>query len=320
MLYFQNILYIYSDTVGNESALSQAAHLAEMHQAKLTIAFPFTKNAIPDSLGFGKEHITKFFDEKEAEHDLIVSKFSSKIPVSKKSLLNDSYIDIVKLVGKYSYDLVVKPSENEGLKSKLFGSNDMGYLRQCPCPVWIVNSNNQHNPVVIAAVDVKSDYPSHELRLRRQLNLDVLQAANTLASVKNTTIHIVAVWHAESENTMRNSPFFKEYKIGINAYVDKAEKACKSSLHSLCDEYINLCRIRETNVPIYELVMLKGHPRKELPEYAHSINAETVVMGTVARVGIPGFIVGNTAESILYRLNQSVFAIKPEGFKSPVLN
>jgi len=44
-----------------------------------------------------------------------------------------------------------------------------------------------------------------------------------------------------------------------------------------------------------------------------------VVMGTVARVGIPGFIIGNTAESILYRLNQSVFAIKPQGYVSPVL-
>ena len=320
MLHFQNILYIYSDTVKNEIALGQAVLLAQAHKAKLTIAFPLSKNIIPDSLGFSKKDISNYIEEIEAQRDQIVSNCSSEITVVKKSLITDSYMDIVKLVGKNAHDLVVKPPEDEGLMGKLFGSNDMGYLRQCPCPVWIVSPNDQHKPIVIAAVDVKNDYPSNELKLRRQLNLDVLEAANTLASLNKASVHIVAVWSAESENTIRNLPFFKDDKVGINAYVNKAEAACHSSLNSLADEFMNLCRIRQNTMPAYELVMLKGHPRKELPEYAHSISAEAVVMGTVARVGIPGLIVGNTAESILYRLNQSVFAIKPDGFKSPILS
>ena len=41
-------------------------------------------------------------------------------------------------------------------------------------------------------------------------------------------------------------------------------------------------------------------------------------MGTVARTGIAGLIMGNTAESILDQLEQSVIAIKPQGFVSPV--
>jgi universal stress protein E len=43
-----------------------------------------------------------------------------------------------------------------------------------------------------------------------------------------------------------------------------------------------------------------------------------VVMGTVARTGVPGFIMGNTAETILSQIDCSVLAIKPPGFTTPV--
>jgi len=41
-------------------------------------------------------------------------------------------------------------------------------------------------------------------------------------------------------------------------------------------------------------------------------------MGTVARTGIQGFIMGNTAENILNQLDCSVLAVKPPGFVTPV--
>ena len=46
--------------------------------------------------------------------------------------------------------------------------------------------------------------------------------------------------------------------------------------------------------------------------------SDLLVMGTIARTGIAGFIVGNTAERLLPRIPCSVLAIKPEGFVSPV--
>jgi nucleotide-binding universal stress UspA family protein len=41
-------------------------------------------------------------------------------------------------------------------------------------------------------------------------------------------------------------------------------------------------------------------------------------MGTVARTGISGFFMGNTAETILNQLDCSVLAVKPQGFVTPV--
>jgi universal stress protein E len=42
------------------------------------------------------------------------------------------------------------------------------------------------------------------------------------------------------------------------------------------------------------------------------------VMGTLGRAGIGGILIGNTAETILNRIDCSVMAIKPRGFVTPV--
>ncbi len=41
-------------------------------------------------------------------------------------------------------------------------------------------------------------------------------------------------------------------------------------------------------------------------------------MGTIARAGVSGVLIGNTAEAVLDQLMCSVLAIKPVGFKTPV--
>lgn len=65
--------------------------------------------------------------------------------------------------------------------------------------------------------------------------------------------------------------------------------------------------------------LIEGWARKEIPVLAKRIDADLVVMGTVARTGLAGFIMGNTAETILNRIGCAVLAIKPPGFATPVM-
>lgn len=65
--------------------------------------------------------------------------------------------------------------------------------------------------------------------------------------------------------------------------------------------------------------LLKGAARKEIPALAKRLAIDCIVMGTVARTGIRGFIMGNTAETILEQIDCSVLAIKPPGFVTPVV-
>jgi nucleotide-binding universal stress UspA family protein len=64
--------------------------------------------------------------------------------------------------------------------------------------------------------------------------------------------------------------------------------------------------------------VVKGPAQYVVSELARELEVDLVVMGTVARTGIDGFFMGNTAESILGELDCSVLTIKPPGFTSPV--
>ena len=64
--------------------------------------------------------------------------------------------------------------------------------------------------------------------------------------------------------------------------------------------------------------IVKGKAHKVIQDLVQEQKADLVVMGTVARTGIPGVITGNTAESILNNIGCSVLAVKPPGFVTPV--
>ena len=63
----------------------------------------------------------------------------------------------------------------------------------------------------------------------------------------------------------------------------------------------------------------QGEAEGIITQFVESQEIDVVVMGTVARTGIAGLLMGNTAERILQRLHGSVFAVKPPGFESPVM-
>lgn len=62
----------------------------------------------------------------------------------------------------------------------------------------------------------------------------------------------------------------------------------------------------------------KGNVHEQIPALAKEIEADLIVMGTVGRTGVPGFIMGNTAEETLNQIDCSVLSIKPPGFVTPV--
>jgi len=70
-------------------------------------------------------------------------------------------------------------------------------------------------------------------------------------------------------------------------------------------------------VPI-QVKLLEGEPRDVLPKYVSSNEIDLVILGSMSRAGISGFVMGNTAESMINQLGCSVITLKPDSFKSPV--
>jgi nucleotide-binding universal stress UspA family protein len=66
------------------------------------------------------------------------------------------------------------------------------------------------------------------------------------------------------------------------------------------------------------LHLVEGEAGTVIPAIAAEERIDLIIMGTVARLGLEGYFIGNTAETVLQRVDCSVLTVKPEGFVSPV--
>ena len=64
--------------------------------------------------------------------------------------------------------------------------------------------------------------------------------------------------------------------------------------------------------------LLRGDPTVVIPQQVKELDADLLSIGTTSRTGVSGWLIGNTAEAILSRIECSVVTLKPEGFVSPV--
>ena len=141
--------------------------------------------------------------------------------------------------------------------------------------------------------------------------------ASSLALANFSELHIVHAWEVVGETSMRDG-FLRVPEAKVDAYVHQVKKRRESDMARLLEELNSRPHNHVLDCIEYKVHLVKGSPRKTIPAVARTVHADMVVMGTVARTGIPGFITGNTAEMILSQVESSVLAIKPQGFHTPV--
>jgi nucleotide-binding universal stress UspA family protein len=227
-------------------------------------------------------------------------------------------MEIIREVLSNRHDLVIKVCESVEWLHQRFGSEDMHLLRKCPCPVWLIRpSAPKTYRRILAAVDVHDGDPEDESESRRLLNLQLIELAASMAIADFAELHVVHAWQAIGESEMRGS-FMRVPEEKVNAYVEQVRLQREANMEKLMLQAAGNLDEGALDYLKPEVCLLKGWARKVIPVLAKQIEADLVVMGTVARTGVPGFIMGNTAESILSQLECSVLAIKPTAFVTPV--
>jgi len=319
---FKDILCVVVPDLEGQDALERAVGLAGNNQARLTVVEVIDKIPPDTKLLDGVLSPDDLQANIVAEHHKglqeLVAPWNKNIEIQTKVLIGIPFLEITREVLRSGRDLVIKTAESGGLLDRVFGSDDMHLLRKCPCPAWLVKSKSPkayHR--ILAAVDVDDYYPPEELNTRHLLNLQILEMASSLALSEFAELHIVHAWEAVGESAMRGA-FMKRPEDEIVAYVEEVRQQHKQNLNVLMDEIIGKLGRNALEYLKPQTHLLQGSPRKEIPAFAEEIKVDLVVMGTVARTGISGFFMGNTAETILNRLDCSVLAVKPAGFVTPV--
>ncbi len=311
---FKNILVLYNGSFGNEQALTRAVDLAKSNGGRLTVAetlakLPSDATALLGSITVSESQAQKCFLEERQAHlaRLTESIRRDGIETEVAVLIGKPFLEVIRAVLREHYDLVVMTADIwKGLHQITFGSTSMHLMRKCPCPVWVMHPRaGQRFRRILAAVDpVLSD------QMADPLSLKIMQLASSLARIEDCHLDIVHAWDFSGADLDTSQSEISDQIM--TELVERNHATHRAGVQRLLDQ-IDLGDID------FEVHIPRGEPARTIPQFARDKSSDLIVMGTIARSGISGFLIGDTAELVLRQVECSVLAVKPDGFVTPVI-
>ena len=302
MAEFRNILVDTDATAAVHPAFEQACDLAARLRARVTLV-----DVIEDLPRRAKNVSTQTLEAEVVDGRRAalstLAKTRPDVHVETAVLWGKPAFALVQQVLRANHDLVVR-SHARDLVPGQRDAVDMHLLRTCPCPVWLVGPPRVAQPPhILAAVDTEADVPGAV-----ELNRNILDAALTLGESWHANVTVLHAWSFFGEQLLRNHSTEREMDEALRASELQASDGLAAFVATFGD------RASEVHTE-----SIKGEPRHVILRFVADHCVDVVVMGTVARKGIAGFVIGNTAETVLRELRGSVFAVKPPRFVTRVV-
>jgi len=175
------------------------------------------------------------------------------------------------------------------LMKALLTPEDWKLLRYCPSPVLIVKSARPWTGgAILAAIDAGSSDMEH-----RVLHSGIASPGHDIATLAGGTLHMMSA-HPYPMLSATDTVF-----------------QLKESIQAL---YRELCQTFQAEFDVSDdrLHIEEGPADVLIPFIAHKLEAVLTVIGSVARTGLSGALIGNTAEMILDTLDSDVLVLKPD--------
>jgi len=309
---FKKILLVSRESPGARATLARAVELAKRNRARLTLIevveeLPRELRTLITATVPVELRKLAIKERKERLEAIVAPLVEDGVRATAAVVYGTPFLEIIREVLRKKYDLVILTAEGRGgVKERLFGSTSLHLMRKCPCPVWVMKpTRSRRYSRILAAVDPHPSDPEGAA-----LNVKILDLATSLARLEKSLLHVVHVWRLPHE-AMYRSGRTRIPKRKLEAMRAGVRDQARKSLDELVAGYA-LQDLR------HRVHLLEGEPRVLLPELVQQERIDLIVMGTVCRTGIPGFLIGNTAEHVLQHVDASVLTVKPEGFVTPV--
>lgn len=209
-------------------------------------------------------------------------------------------VEIVRRVQSGAHDLVVvgaRPSTL--LRRAIAGSVAIQLLRKAPCPVLVAPRRRLMDPFVVVSAAA-----------RQPLLPKVLAASALLCRLRNA-----AEWHVfhcpeypdAGSLHLRRRPAEE-----IEAYERAERERARAELLEASTALAGQAGVKP------RLWTSEGLPAEQIVLASQQLHADLLVVGTVGRRGLPGVLIGNTADRVLQDVDCAVLAVKPDDFDSPI--
>ena len=304
---FRNILVVAPPGADLAATLRAAESLALANRADLTLfdAVPPVNIRARNPGGHSQEDIRNLVETARLtqlkEITDAVSTVQMEVAVSTGTL----FLEVIRRTLAYEHDLVmISPDQDAGDVGLTRASTVMHLMRKGPVPVWVVRSERSDRGDVLAAVGPFED-GSPTL-----LDRKIVELASSLATRTGGRFHLLHSWSLQGESLLRNGRV-RLAAAEVDRFVEEAELSARTALDKL---------LAETGISAeeVELHLAKGSAADSITRMAADLSPEVVVMGTLARSGIAGLLIGNSAENVLGSLETNILAVKPIGFSTPV--
>ncbi|MFG0335566.1 MAG: universal stress protein [Maioricimonas sp. JB049] len=304
---FNNILVATDMRLSSHPIVEEAAELARMNDASLKIVdvvpeFPWAARLMLRD----HEDIRKVLGrDKQARLDELASELRSEgLDVESKVLWGRTSVEIIREVLRGQHDLVMRVARGHRSNHKgFFGATGRRLLRSCPCAVWLVaDADTPKYKNVLACVDTSTGHERDN-----ELNDRVFDLASGISEQHDASLAVIQAWSMEAEDILRGrvSP----------VYLQEMLESRRDYVEEQLDTFL---KSHGSSVKAENVHLIKDDPALAISAFIKKHNVDLAVMGTVARSGLSGMVIGNTAERILDDLECSVLAVKPDSFVSPI--
>ena len=243
-----------------------------------------------------KAHLHLLICDKEHNHSDFLSLLETVVRgkgysvTSEQAWHESEHQTIIKVQQAENCGLVIKQHiPDNPLKKLLLTPEDWKLLRYCPCPVLLTKTAEPWNKgVVLAAVDVGNSDPEH-----MELHSSIVKYGFRAASLAQARLHVVSAHPAP-----------------MLAAVDAAypiDTQYEATYRAACKVFQEKFEIDDSRLHVEE-----GPADVIIPRIAKKLNAAVTVMGTVARTGFSGALIGNTAEVVIDKLESDILVLKPQ--------
>ena len=215
-----------------------------------------------------------------------------------------SFLCITREVLKNHHDLVMITSRDRSKVGRmLLECPSMDLMSHCPCTLWISRGKL---PVrerrVLAALSWKG---GEEVCM--PLNAKILRTAAALAASSTSELHVIHALPLYGGEGSKG----KGLRSDLAAYVDRLRA-------EILEQCTSLVAPQHLSLDASHIHLITGSPASVISAFAGEHGMDVIVLGTVARTGIPGLLVGNTAAQVFDQVQASMVVVKPDDFVSLV--
>lgn len=299
-------VWLYANSEASMEAATEAAvEVVRSHDSDLTI-LGFAESDHPMMREpSGRELLAIVEEHREQKLSSLRERVCRELP--------EDHVTVTRLDGEVAWhaltshavrkrpDLVIIPADG-GATAGPYGTLSQHLFRKCPAPVWSVQATTHRVKRVLVAVDAGAKGSD-----QRTLSEEVLRVAKALAVGTAIEIHVADAWSLLGEHLI-------ESRLGVRAtvpFLETQKQYVQDFTVSLLEDTGGAESIAAVHYP-------KGEPGIAIPALALEIGADVVILGSSARRGLEGFLIGSVAETILSRLGCSALVVKRSGFISPV--